>query len=63
MVPGLEIAGLVTEIGPKVTRYKMSGRVGVGCFDDSCRKCGPCLKGLEQHCVEGPTLTYIYRKR
>ena len=32
--------------------------MAVGCFVDSCRKCGPCLKGLEQYCVEGPTLTY-----
>jgi uncharacterized zinc-type alcohol dehydrogenase-like protein len=58
MVPGHEIAGVVTGIGPKVTRYKMGDRVAVGCFVDSCRKCGPCLKGLEQYCVEGPTLTY-----
>jgi len=58
MVPGHEIAGVVTAIGPKVTRYKMGDRVAVGCFVDSCRKCGPCLKGLEQYCVEGPTLTY-----
>src|SRR6266568_4386805 len=58
MVPGHEIAGVVTGIGPKVTRYKMGDRVAVGRFVDSCRKCGPCLKGLEQYCVEGPTLTY-----
>jgi uncharacterized zinc-type alcohol dehydrogenase-like protein len=58
MVPGHEIAGVVTGIGPKVTRYKMGDRVAVGCFVDSCRKCEPCLKGLEQYCVEGPTLTY-----
>jgi uncharacterized zinc-type alcohol dehydrogenase-like protein len=58
MVPGHEIAGIVTEIGPKVTHYKMGDRVAVGCFIDSCRKCGPCLKGLEQYCIQGPTLTY-----
>jgi uncharacterized zinc-type alcohol dehydrogenase-like protein len=58
MVPGHEITGMVTEVGPKVTRYKVGDRVGVGCFVDSCRKCGPCLGGLEQYCVEGPTLTY-----
>jgi alcohol dehydrogenase (NADP+) len=58
MVPGHEIAGVVTGIGPKVTRYKMGDRVAVGCFVDSCRKCSPCLKGLEQYCIEGPTLTY-----
>jgi len=58
MVPGHEIAGVVTGIGPKVTRYKMGDMVAIGCFVDSCRKCSPCLKGLEQYCVEGPTLTY-----
>jgi alcohol dehydrogenase (NADP+) len=58
MIPGHEIAGVVTGIGPKVTRYKMGDRVAVGCFVDYCRKCGRCLKGLEQYCVEGPTLTY-----
>jgi uncharacterized zinc-type alcohol dehydrogenase-like protein len=25
---------------------------------DSCRKCTPCKKGLEQYCLEGATLTY-----
>lgn len=58
MVPGHEIVGIVKEVGAKVTRYEIGDRVGVGCFVDSCRKCGPCLKGLEQYCVEGPTLTY-----
>jgi uncharacterized zinc-type alcohol dehydrogenase-like protein len=58
MVPGHEITGIVTEVGSKVARYKAGDRVGVGCFVDSCRKCGPCLKGLEQYCIEGPTLTY-----
>lgn len=58
MVPGHEIIGVVSEIGSKVTRYKVGYRVGVGCFVDSCRKCEPCRKGLEQYCIEGPTLTY-----
>ena len=58
MVPGHEIVGIVKEVGPKVTRYEIGDRVGIGCFVDSCRKCGPCLKGLEQYCVEGPVLTY-----
>jgi uncharacterized zinc-type alcohol dehydrogenase-like protein len=58
MVPGHEIAGVVSGIGPKVTRYKMGDRVAVGNFVDSCRKCRPCLQGLEQYCVEGATWTY-----
>src|SRR6266496_157782 len=58
MVPGHEIAGIVTAVGTQVTRYKMGDRVAVGNFVDSCRKCHPCLQGLEQYCVEGATWTY-----
>jgi len=58
MVPGHEITGIVSHVGPKVTRYKVGDRVGVGCFVNSCRKCEPCRKNLEQYCVEGMTTTY-----
>ncbi len=58
MVPGHEIVGIVSQVGTKVTRYKVGDRAAVGNFTDSCKKCGPCLKGLEQYCVEGPTWTY-----
>ena len=37
MVPGHEITGIVSQVGPKVTRYKAGDRVGVGCFVNSCR--------------------------
>jgi alcohol dehydrogenase (NADP+) len=58
MVPGHEIVGIVSQIGSKVSSYKVGDRAGVGNFVDSCRKCGPCLKGLEQYCVKGATWTY-----
>ncbi|MDE1726439.1 MAG: NAD(P)-dependent alcohol dehydrogenase [Thaumarchaeota archaeon] len=58
MVPGHEITGIVSQVGPKVTRYKIGDRVGVGCFVNSCRKCEPCRKNLEQYCTEGMTTTY-----
>jgi uncharacterized zinc-type alcohol dehydrogenase-like protein len=58
MVPGHEIVGIVSQVGTKVTRYKVGDRTAVGNFVDSCRKCGPCLKGLEQYCVEGAIWTY-----
>ncbi|MGB6532251.1 MAG: NAD(P)-dependent alcohol dehydrogenase [Candidatus Nitrosopolaris sp.] len=58
MVPGHEIVGIVSQVGTKVTRYKVGDRTAVGNFVDSCRKCGPCLKGLEQYCVEGAVWTY-----
>jgi len=58
MVPGHEITGIVSRVGPKVTRYKAGDRVGVGCFVNSCRKCEPCRKNLEQYCTEGMVTTY-----
>ncbi|MDR3451065.1 MAG: NAD(P)-dependent alcohol dehydrogenase [Alphaproteobacteria bacterium] len=58
MVPGHEIAGIVSKIGSKVTKYKVGDKVGVGCFVDSCRKCTYCNDGLQQFCVEGMTGTY-----
>jgi alcohol dehydrogenase (NADP+) len=58
MVPGHEITGVVKEVGAKVNRYRIGDKVAVGCFVDSCRKCDPCIRGLEQYCVEGPTMTY-----
>ncbi|GAA4903340.1 NAD(P)-dependent alcohol dehydrogenase [Streptomyces coeruleoprunus] len=58
MVPGHEIAGVVTEVGPGVTKYRVGDRVGVGCFVDSCRECAYCRQGLEQYCTQGMTATY-----
>lgn len=58
MVPGHEIAGIVTKVGPKVTKYKVGDKVGVGCFVDSCRTCENCHSGLEQFCSAGMTGTY-----
>ncbi|HVA94218.1 MAG TPA: NAD(P)-dependent alcohol dehydrogenase [Candidatus Dormibacteraeota bacterium] len=62
MVPGHEIAGVVTAVGSKVTKYKVGDKVGVGCFVDSCRVCTPCREGLEQYCSEGMVLTYNGRE-
>ncbi|MER5224840.1 NAD(P)-dependent alcohol dehydrogenase [Streptomyces flaveus] len=58
MVPGHEIAGIVSEVGPGVTKYKVGDRVGVGCFVDSCRECDNCKAGQEQYCVTGGVATY-----
>jgi uncharacterized zinc-type alcohol dehydrogenase-like protein len=58
MVPGHEIAGVVTEVGPGVTKYAVGDRVGVGCMVDSCRECDNCKAGLEQYCTRGMVATY-----
>src|SRR5665213_2471696 len=62
MVPGHEIAGTVTSVGSKVSKYKVGDKVGVGCFVDSCRHCDACQKGLEQYCSEGTVFTYNSRE-
>ncbi|WP_217141320.1 NAD(P)-dependent alcohol dehydrogenase [Streptomyces sp. AC627_RSS907] len=58
MVPGHEIAGIVSEVGPGVTKYAVGDRVGVGCMVDSCRECDNCKAGLEQYCTGGNVMTY-----
>ncbi|MEV0534530.1 NAD(P)-dependent alcohol dehydrogenase [Kitasatospora sp. NPDC050463] len=60
MVPGHEIAGVVAEVGPGVTRWSVGDRVGVGCFVDSCRECDNCRAGLQQFCTGtgGAVFTY-----
>ncbi len=58
LVPGHEIAGVVTAVGPDVTKYKMGDRVGVGCMVDSCGECKNCHKGEEQYCIKGNVPTY-----
>lgn len=58
LVPGHEIAGIVTEIGPEVTKYKVGDRVGVGCMVDSCGECENCVRGEEQYCLKGNIPTY-----
>ncbi|ROQ96192.1 putative zinc-type alcohol dehydrogenase-like protein [Streptomyces sp. 2132.2] len=63
MVPGHEIAGVVSEVGPGVTRFAVGDHVGVGCFVDSCRECEYCLRGQEQYCVKGMTGTYNDRDK
>jgi uncharacterized zinc-type alcohol dehydrogenase-like protein len=59
VVPGHEIAGIVTEVGSEVTKYEVGDHVGVGCFVDSCRQCPSCRAGVEQYCTgTGMVATY-----
>jgi uncharacterized zinc-type alcohol dehydrogenase-like protein len=58
MVPGHEIAGVVTSVGTSVSKFKVGDHIGVGVFVDSCGKCSQCIKGLQQYCEEGMTGTY-----
>jgi uncharacterized zinc-type alcohol dehydrogenase-like protein len=58
LVVGHEIAGVVTAVGPEVTKHKVGDRVGVGCLVNSCGECSSCLAGLEQYCKRGAVGTY-----
>lgn len=58
VVPGHEIVGRVTSVGPQVKAFKEGDVVGVGCMVDSCRTCSACDAGLEQYCSNGMTGTY-----
>lgn len=57
-VPGHEIAGVITKVGDKVSKFKVGDKVGVGCLVNSCRKCDSCKEGLEQYCENGFVGTY-----
>ena len=56
-VPGHEIVGRVTRVGPAVTGFKPGDLAAVGCLVDSDRTCPECQAGLEQFCPNF-TLTY-----
>jgi alcohol dehydrogenase (NADP+) len=58
-VPGHEITGVVTQIGPAVAKHTVGDRVGVGCLVNSCRECSSCRAGKEQYCRKGPIKTYL----
>ena len=56
-VPGHEIVGRVTKVGPKVTKFKPGDIAGVGCMVDADLSCPHCRKGLEQF---SPTMVMTY---
>lgn len=58
IVPGHEIIGKVTEVGSKVSKYKVGDLVGVGCMVDSCQECSACEEDMEMWCENGSTSTY-----
>jgi len=58
VVPGHELAGVVTAVGKNVTNYKVGDKVGVGCIVDSCMNCDCCKAGDEHFCEGGMTMTY-----
>jgi alcohol dehydrogenase (NADP+) len=58
-VPGHEIVGRVTGVGPAVKKFKVGDLAAVGCMVDSDGTCPECKAGLEQYCPNF-TLTYNF---
>ena len=52
-VPGHEIVGRVTKVGPDVTRFKAGDIVGVGCLVGADLTCPNCRDNFEQFCPKG----------
>ena len=52
-----EVAGLVTEVGKNVQKFKVGDKVGVGCMVGSCHSCESCSEDLENYCPK-MILTY-----
>lgn len=58
LVPGHEIAGIVSAVGAAVTKFAVGDRAGVGNMVDACLACTNCRAGLEQYCSGKRVLTY-----
>ncbi|GAB4310804.1 MAG: NAD(P)-dependent alcohol dehydrogenase [Candidatus Sumerlaeia bacterium] len=56
-VPGHEIIGRVTKVGPAVSKFKPGDIAAVGCLVGSDGTCPNCREGLEQFCP-GAVFTY-----
>jgi uncharacterized zinc-type alcohol dehydrogenase-like protein len=60
-VPGHEIVGFVSEVGPEVTRFKVGDRAGAAVFVDSCKECRYCtVTKEEQFC---PKIVWTYNSK
>lgn len=59
MVPGHELAGIVTKVGKNVNGFKVGDKVGVGCLSESCLKCDACNVDMDElACPNGGAATY-----
>jgi propanol-preferring alcohol dehydrogenase len=56
VIPGHEVVGLVDELGPGATRFRVGDRVGIAWLARTCGVCRYCRLGRENLCV-APTFT------
>ena len=59
-IPGHEIIGTVTAIGPEVRSIRLGQRVGLGWQADSCGQCEWCTRGMENLCPDS-VATCVHR--
>ncbi|XP_058081254.1 probable mannitol dehydrogenase isoform X8 [Magnolia sinica] len=57
LLPGHEIVGVVTQVGPNVSKFKVGDKAGVGFLSESCKSCSTCHQGWENYC---PKMMSIY---
>ncbi|XP_068655972.1 8-hydroxygeraniol dehydrogenase-like [Aristolochia californica] len=52
LIPGHEIVGVVTEVGSRVTKFKVGDKAGIGPNVGSCGNCENCFHDLESYCPD-----------
>jgi uncharacterized zinc-type alcohol dehydrogenase-like protein len=57
-VSGHEMCGVVTEVGPKVTKFAVGEWVGVGVLQDKCMDCKKCNADDDVYCRQGAVHAY-----
>lgn len=63
MTPGMEVTGIVQQVGANVKKFRIGSLVGVGKIIDSCRQCDMCYNDQEQYCKTSPTFIYNDRNK
>lgn len=58
MVPGLELTGVIQNVGSNVIEFGAGMLAGVSKVVDSCRECNMCLNKHYSYCKKGPTFIY-----
>ncbi|GAB4565748.1 MAG: zinc-dependent alcohol dehydrogenase family protein [Anaerolineae bacterium] len=59
IIPGHQVVGIIDEVGPEVTRFRVGQRVGVPWMHASCGACEYCRQGKENLC-ESPRFTGLH---